>query len=178
MQASNSRDATLIEYYCNLVRARVPTAYLTTFRIEHEERRVTSHHLIHMTKSAKGFRLMKDTMWGLGETIHGKGALALDQASLRGGSPLLSDPLDSTKTDILARLSDSPLQTGDFYGRIPEERDNNFCEKGYRKALKELEQEGTITITKLDGTPAPASTRRKIKGQTTMGAKYAVHLSA
>lgn len=81
-KSPKEKEEIIIAFYKDAFQTDVPDLFCTAFRVEYEDKRATSHYLIHLSRNAMGFRLMKEIMWPLGETAEGKGALALEQASI------------------------------------------------------------------------------------------------
>src|SRR5690606_6217341 len=57
-----ARETIALDAYRRALRTESGAQYLAPFRVEAEERRKTSHFLLHATKSALGFKIMKSVM--------------------------------------------------------------------------------------------------------------------
>lgn len=131
-ESTSDKETAIVSYYAKLVRERIGAKFLTAFRVENEERRVTSHYLIHVTKSPLGFRIMKDVMWKVGSSDEQTGGLSLEQAS-KTGSPMLVRPRwEQLKQAILDVLQSGPRRASYFYHQLSEEPGNLLCESAVR----------------------------------------------
>lgn len=176
----DEKEEIIIGFYKDALQADVKDLFCTAFRVEYENKRSTSHYLIHLSRNAMGFRLMKEIMWPLGETASGKGALALEQASIAGSRPLFNPEWDEVKASILAELKGArgPLLAKYFYETVSERRDNQLCRQAYKKALLELEAAKKVLVIDKNGKPTTAQTRRKYKGEPTLSAECSIQLTA
>lgn len=154
------KEECIVRYYDELIRAQTGAPFVTMFRVESEERRATSHYLIHVTKHPLGFRIMKDVMWEVGRTDEGVGGLALEQASFTDAPLLLKARWELVKAHVVAELRDRPRRVAYFYETLVVQPHSALCEKAYRRALLELEGEGTVCVLAKDGSGALAGKRR------------------
>lgn len=177
-KSPKEKEEIIVGFYKDAFDADVSDLFCTAFRVEYEDKRATSHYLIHLSRNAMGFRLMKEIMWPLGETAEGKGALALEQASILGSRPLFNPEWDDVKTSILDELKGArgPLRAKYFYITLSERRDNVLCRPAYKKALLELESANKIIVLDKDGNATTATTRRKYKGEPTLSEECLVRL--
>lgn len=178
-KSPGEREDIIIEAYKDALKEDVPRLFCTAFRVEHEDKRKTSHYLIHLSRHPLGFALMKDIMWPLGETEEGKGGLELEQASLSGSEPMFRPEWDEVKASVLQELKASHggrLQAKYFYTTLSEQPDNALCRAAYRKALFELEAEGKIVVLDKNGAVTSALTRRKFKGKPTLSEECVIAL--
>ena len=154
------KEECIVRFYDALIRKETGAAFVTMFRVENEERRVTSHYLIHVTKHAMGFRIMKDVMWDVGKSDEGMGGLALEQASLTDEPMLIRARWEGVKAHVEKELLAGPRRVSHFYETLVMEQSNRLCEKAYRRALLELEAEGKVVVLAKDGSGAVATARR------------------
>ena len=168
------KEECIVRYYDELIRAETGAQFVTMFRVESEDRRATSHYLIHVTKHPLGFRIMKDVMWDVGRTDEGVGGLALEQASFTDAPMLFKTRWDQLKAHVLAELQAGPRRVSYFYDTLVVQPQNVHCEKAYRRALLELEGDGTICVLAKDGSGAVAGKRRS----GTLAKDYYVRLAA
>lgn len=151
--------------------------YTTAFRIEHEDKKKTSHYLIHATKHPLGFKIMKEVMWSRGRSENKRGGLEFAQASRTVFAPLFG-PLYDIKNDILNAVKTGPRCVGLFYDEWVERPEDAYSRSAYKQALLELESDGDIEVLDKDGkTPKPASMRKRHKGEPTLGDGYYVRLA-
>lgn len=174
-----SKEDLILRTYRQALSDDMGLCYTIPFGIQHQARKITSHYLIHATKKAVGFSIMKDVMWKLGETDDGQGGLWFEQASRTGTSLLF--PLEEY------RIEDSILEELRKNGLVPVNRffkdwvidhSNLVSESAYKKALLNLEALERIVVFDKDGkTPKPARNRMR-KGSPTLGEGYFVRLVA
>jgi len=176
-QNADAKEEIIIAAYLEALDYEIKDLFSTAFRIEFEDKRSTSHYLIHLTRNDLGFKLMKEIMWPLGRTNEGDGALSLEQASVAGNRPLFRPRWDEVKASILRDLQAAagPLATNYFYDTLSSQRGNQLCRPAYRKALLELEAAGRVIIKKGDNITT-AATRPK-RGGPTLGDNYSIHLA-
>lgn len=169
------REKTIIQYYEDLVRADTPGKYVVSFQVEREDRRKTSHYLVHVAQHPRGFAIMKDVMWSVGKTSEGQGGLQFEQASYSGVEMLFRPEWDSIKASVLGELRAGARSVAFFTEELVQRPENRLCRAAYRKALLELEREGELLVLAPDGrTPAPK--RRPNKGEMTLSALHYVKL--
>lgn len=176
LKTATDREDTIVSFYLDALAADVPDLFSTAFRIESEQKKKTSHYLIHLTRSPLGFRLMKEVMWPLGKSADGGGGLALEQASMRAGPRLFRPEWDAVKQGVLDLLKNGPLMVGYFYDTLSEQRGNRLCRHAYKEALLELEDAGKIAIIDKKGQLTSKATRIVRKGVPTLGETHTVHL--
>jgi len=167
----DQKEAYIMSVYQTLIDAAVVGTYSTSFRIEYEHKRLTSHYFIHLTRNELGFRIMKEVMWPLGRTAEGDGGLEFEQASLAGGQLLFRPRWDDVRNGILAELSvnGGRLSARYFYETLSCRKQNVLCRQAYKAALLELERQGLVVVFGKDGQATTASGRKKHKGQPTLG---------
>lgn len=154
------KEACIVAYYDALIRAETGAKFVTMFRVESEDRRATSHYLIHVAKHPMGFRIMKDVMWDVGQTDEGTGGLALEQASASGEPMLIRSRWERVKSHVLDVLRAGQQRVSHFYETLATEPENKLCEKAYRRALLELEKSGEVVVLAKDGSGTVAPKRR------------------
>lgn len=147
----DEREQAIVTYYEELLRTQTPAKYVVSFRVEKEDRRVTSHYLIHAAQHPLGFAIMKDVMWGVGKTAEGKGGLALEQASSVPMQMLFTPQWESIRQSILSELLHGMKSVSYFCVELVQRADSRLCSKAYKTALLELEAEGKIVVFGKDG---------------------------
>lgn len=175
--SSTEKEAVLVSHYYDLLKRTIDTEFVTGFRVEYENRRVVSHYFIHVTRSGLAYRIMKSIMWGLGRTESGRGGLALAQASTSQTLTMIDPEWDTLRASIISELR-APRKAQHFYDTLSEQPGNLYCDKAYREALLELEEEGTILVVDKKGKLTTAATRPKRKGQSTLSAPHTIKLNA
>ncbi|MBA3546174.1 MAG: three-Cys-motif partner protein TcmP [Nannocystis sp.] len=158
---SAEREEAIIRYYEDLLRNQTPGRFVVSFRVEREERRITSHYLVHVAQHPRGFAIMKDVMWSVGKTTEGKGGLLFEQASISTMYMLFTPEWDSVKASVLRELSAGKKPMTYFYDVLTHRPENRLCGTAYRNAILELEKEGKVFVLGEDGeTQTPKRPRR------------------
>jgi hypothetical protein len=172
------KELKIVNFYINALKEEISKdIFVTPFAIEHQQKKITSHYLIHVTKHRLGFKIMKDVMWNLGTSDEGIGNLGLVQASKYDGMLLFRPKWDSFKESIITGLQNGMIQAREFYEDWVFRPDDRFAEPAYREALLELEEEGQIIVLDKHGrSPKPAESRKKLKGKQTLGKDYYIAL--
>lgn len=169
------REELILSHYRDALREEAGVKFTIPFRVESEDKKKTSHYLIHASKHSLGFKIMKNVMWWHGQSEYDAGALEFAQASRSDFMPLF-DQADLIKRAILDALkkigSMKVAEFCDSWVRCPE---NLLCESAYKSALLALEESGDIEVLGKDGiTLAPANTRPKRKKKPTLANDYFV----
>lgn len=171
------RERLILTHYRNALNG-ISVKYTTAFRIEHEDRKSTSHYLIHATKHPLGFCIMKDVMWRLGQTEDQEFGLEFAQASRTNFYPLFDFQGDEVKSQILKALNNGPLLVAVFCKDWVCRPNDTLCEPAYKKALLELETAGKIQVLSKTNQKiiVPATARPKKNGKATLANDYFVQL--
>ncbi len=173
-ESAYQREQAVIDTYRSAIRMASGAQYVLPFRIEAEGRRSTSHFLVHATKNALGFKIMKHVMWEAGRAEgDAEGRLELLQASAGDLRAMMRADLKELSEAILKRLADGPARIEEFYDQWVCRPTDPFTEGCYRRVLLQLEAEGRIKILdRACQNEANAATRRRRKGQPTLGKDY------
>ena len=143
------REQAFVTYFVSQVGAKFNLKFAVRFSPEDKvpggERR-TKFYLLHFSGHSKAALLMKEVMWRLSDDVTEL------QFSGRGGNQQLrlieSVPdLEQLRCNLIARFD---RQSATFDTIRLETLDWPFVEKHYRKVLKELEQNGVVTIRRMD----------------------------
>jgi three-Cys-motif partner protein len=171
------REQLIVAHYRAALREDIGAEYTIPFRVEHENKQTTSHYLIHATKHPLGFKIMKSVMWRRGHSDDQAGGLELAQKSRTNFIPLFDDRGDTIKKAIVKGLAGGQQKADLFCTEWVMRPDDMIAEPAYKQALLELEAVGTIEVVGKDGkTPAPADSRQKRNGKSTLGNDYYVKL--
>lgn len=175
-----SPEDTIVSYYVDLLRGECGADFVLPFRIEREDRRTTSHYLIHATKNAIGFRIMKDVMFSVGTAgSDGVGSLELRQAGASDISVLFRTDIIDAKKEILALLAKGPALVSSCTIDLAERPNDMLAPKAYKQLLLQLEESGHIKVYDKQNTNlSPSTARRKIKGKPTLADDYWLRLPA
>lgn len=172
-----AREQLILSEFRRRVREVTGADYFLPFRIESEGKRVTSHYLIHVTKHARGFAIMKDVMLEtLPKRIPSSGQMALHQASAGFESSLIDVfSHQDLRTKVLQRLGASILSVREVVAGC-ESPDDQDSQKAWKQAVIVLEQQGALQVFRDAAcqVPAPAKRRQMRNGATTLGDDYFV----
>jgi three-Cys-motif partner protein len=172
------REEIILSEYSKALLEDMGVTYVIPFRVEHEDKRKTSHYLIHASKHPLGFRIMKDVMWRQGHGENQSGGLELRQRSRTNFVPMF-DRHEDIKSEILTALSEKPLKVSVFYEDWTMRPTDFRCESAYREALLGLENEGKIQVLSKDGKKViTADTRPKRNNKITLAKDYYVRLKS
>jgi three-Cys-motif partner protein len=149
------REMIVVEGLCNILR-KSGSRFVLPFRFRNDEGTRTSHHLIFLSKSFRGYDIMKDIMYNESSSKDGEVAsFEYNPRDMRYRQRLLfelSRPLDDLQ-DML--LQDYSGQTIDF-DRLYENHsvDKPYVRKNYKDVLKKLLDDGKITaVSRKTGKP-------------------------
>ncbi|MEN0066398.1 MAG: three-Cys-motif partner protein TcmP [Myxococcota bacterium] len=168
-----AREDHIIHTYRNLLSNETPATYIAPFRVEFEERRRTSHYLIHATKHKLGFKIMKDIMWQNGRRQDGPGGLEYQQASMEKQFSMF-DYQQATVVKTITRELETctRCRVEHFTDQLAGRAEDLVAPRGYRDALQHMERQGTIIVEAKDG-----SGERAKRQPGTLGDEYFVTLS-
>jgi hypothetical protein len=170
------REEIILLEYCKALADDMGAKYIIPFRVEHEDQKRTSHYLIHVTKHPRGFSIMKDVMWRLGQGEDQPGGLELRQRSRTNFVPMFDKGAD-IKEEILSALRAGPVRVSVFYEDWTMRPNDMRCETAYRKALLELEDSGKLEVLGKDGKNVMSvDARPRRKNKPTLAKDYYVRL--
>lgn len=156
------REVTLLQYYLSNIKENTKVEFVAPFRVEFEDKKKTSHYLLHITSHKYGFRIMKDIMWSIGQREDGAGGLEFSQASLKKGQLLFDYQLNEIKSSILDYLNtERQIIVSFFTKHLVEQPDNLYSTPAYKEAIKQLENEGKVWILAKNGSGVLAKKRKK-----------------
>ncbi len=154
------RELTVVEAICEALK-EMGGQYVLPFRFRHEIGNRTSHHLIFVSKHAKGYEVMKEIMAKeSSDQMQGVPSFEYNPATLQ--QPLLFEftrPLDALEDMLLDTFSGRTMTMKEIYDE--HHVGKPYISKNYKIALGNLESNGRIVAE------PPASKRRKIKGEIT-----------
>ncbi|RNC82626.1 MAG: three-Cys-motif partner protein TcmP [Phycisphaera sp.] len=174
-----AREQLIVDTYLDAIRNQGEAEYVVPFRVEYRDRRATSHYLIHATKHALGFKIMKHVMWEAARNEAGQeGRMELRQASAGDLSSQMRTDLVQMEQDIVNYLNSHGRSLVRLFCSDWVERPSDFfSEAAYKRKLLDMEQRGVVRVIAKDGSgPKPSSSRMKRKGQPTLANDYFVEL--
>lgn len=142
--------------------------YVLPFRFKNNIGNRTSHHLIFVSKSVKGYEIMKDIMANESSKAD-QGVPSFEYSPADINQPLLFEltrPLDDLASMLLTAFSDRQLTVRQIYEEHNVGRP--YILKNYKDILKQLEADGKIRVA------PPSAKRRKCKGEVTLGDEVTV----
>lgn len=149
---SQERELFIVEELCQALQF-YGSRYVLPFRFKNARGQRTSHHLIFVSKSFRGYEIMKDIM-------------ARESTSSTQGVPsfeynpadflpkqmllfLLSRPFDDLKDDLLNKFDKQTLEMKEIYER--HNVNTPYVKKNYKEVLRQLFDEGTIQAVSPNG---------------------------
>lgn len=171
------REKYILSEYCNALAEDMGVKYIIPFRVEHEDKKRTSHYLIHASKHPLAFRIMKDVMWRRGHSEDSAGGLELRQSGRTNFVPMF-DRYGDIKEEILNVLNVRSLRVSVFYDEWTARPTDMQCESSYREALLGLENDRKVEVLSKDGkNVVPVNARPRPKGKATLAKDYYVRLA-
>jgi three-Cys-motif partner protein len=164
-----------LSHYRTCLASHTGAGWILPFRIESETRAITSHYLIHVSKSALGFKIMKDIMWDLGGDEAHSGGLHLRQASTRSGQLEFDTTAAAVDATIFEELTRGEQPVTYFTEVLPCRPNDFIAPKCYKARLLALEGQGRIEVRR-GGISVHAKDRKTYKGRPTLGENYTVRL--
>lgn len=146
-KSPEERELIVVQTLCDALRNN-GSQYVLPFRFKNDEGTRTSHHLIFLSKSFRGYDIMKEIMYKeSSDNIGGVASFEYNprDAHFKQGSlfDLLSRPLDDLQGMLLQQYA---RRTVDF-NRLYEEHsvDKPYIKKNYKEVLITLLESGRIT---------------------------------
>lgn len=132
------------------------SVYYTAFQFQEEDIKTTSHFILHLTKNAKGYELVKtiyNDFANVGTTFDGFHTYTFDPKLLNKHDMELFDYSSDNIQSLADRLFDI------YRGKVVDARSlfdtdqikTNYCLSHYTEALRKLVEEGKIKSTFTDG---------------------------
>lgn len=153
------REESIIQEFCEALKD-MGGKYTLPFCFRDRRRNRTSHYLIHVSKDALGYGLMKEIMasYSMSDidkvptfTFDPKKQLTLN----------FNRPLRELIEQLVEKFKGQKLKVRDIYEK--HQKGTRFVKRNYKDALRALESEGKIEID------LPFEERRVIKGKVTLG---------
>ena len=141
------REMIVVQALCDALRNN-GSQYVLPFRFKSEDGTRTSHHLIFLSKSFRGYEIMKDIMYKeSSENIGGVASFEYNPADsiYKQGSlfDMLSRPLDDLQGMLVQEYRGRIISFTQLYEQHSVDRP--YVKKNYKDALKALLAEGKIT---------------------------------
>ncbi len=144
------REALILEELAGEIKALGGT-YVLPFTFRNSSGTRTSHKLVFVTKSFKGYAIMKDIMAKESST-EDQGVPSLTYSPADHSMPLLFSlrrPLDQLRNSLLKDFAGRELSVTEIYER--HSVDTPYVMKNYKEILTQLEGEGKIAVRSLKG---------------------------
>ena len=169
------REIVIIEALCNAIKESIKslgssyaTPYVLPFRFCNEQKTITSHHLIFVSKHIRGYEIMKDIMARESSSREqGVPSFEYNQASKR--QPFLfglSQPIEDLAEALCQFFAGKSLTMLEVYAE--HHVDTRYIKSNYKKALILLEADGKVQVE------PTAVKRRKVNGVITFSDKALV----
>lgn len=126
--------------------------YVLPFTFRNSSGTRTSHKLVFVSKSFKGYAIMKDIMAKESST-EDQGVPSLTYSPADWSMPLLFSlrrPLDQLRASLLNDFAGQELSIANIYER--HSVDTPYVIKNYKETLKQLEADGKVVLRSLQGT--------------------------
>ncbi len=152
--SSADRELTIVEKLCEALKP-AGDRYVLPFRFKDDRGSRTSHHLIFVSKSFRGYDIMKNVMAGESSRKE-QGVASFEYSPSDKRYPLLfemSRPLEDLEGMLLRDFAGQTIQFDRLYRTHSVGKP--YIESNYKQVLKKLEESGTITVSK------PGQKRRK-----------------
>lgn len=140
------REMIVVQALCDALKNN-GSQYVLPFRFKNEEGTRTSHHLIFLSKSFRGYDIMKEIMYKeSSENIGGVASFEYNPAdgNFKQGSlfDMLSRPLDELRGMLLKEYRGQTISFNQLYQQ--HSVDKPYIKKNYKDVLKDLLMEGEI----------------------------------
>lgn len=145
------REALILEELAAEIKALGGT-YVLPFTFRNSSGTRTSHKLLFVSKSFKGYAIMKDIMAKESSTAD-QGVPSLTYSPADWSMPLLFSlqrPLDQLRASLLKDFAGQELSVAEIYER--HSVDTPYVMKNYKETLTQLEAEGKVAVRSLKGT--------------------------
>jgi len=125
--------------------------FYTAFKFQEEDSKGTSHYILHLTKNAKGFELIKtiyNDFANVGTVFDGKNTYTFDAKSLDNPVNKIFDEhaksrnVDNLKELIQSEYSGKSVLSEDLFNN--HHKNNLYSRSHYTKALRRLVEEGKL----------------------------------
>lgn len=141
------REMIVVQALCDALKNN-GSQYVLPFRFKNEEGTRTSHHLIFLSKSFRGYDIMKEIMYKeSSENIGGVASFEYNPAdsNFKQGSlfDMLLRPLDELRGMLLQEYRGKTIGFNQLYQQ--HSVDKPYIKKNYKDVLKALLMEGKIT---------------------------------
>lgn len=145
------REALILEKLAAEIKALGGT-YVLPFTFKNSSGTCTSHKLVFVSKSFKGYAIMKDIMAKESST-EDQGVPSLTYSPADRSMPLLFSlqrPLDQLRVSLLKDFAGQEVSVADIFER--HSVDTSYVMKNYKDTLKQLEADGKVGVRSLKGT--------------------------
>ncbi|MEQ8653806.1 MAG: three-Cys-motif partner protein TcmP [Kiloniellales bacterium] len=148
--ASNLRESTILEELAAEIKS-LGGQFVLPFTFKNQTGNRTSHMLIFVSKSFKGYEIMKDIMAKESST-NDEGVASFQYSPADASMPLLfslSQPLSKLKDDLLKQYSDQKISVNRIYREHSVGKP--YVRKNYTEVIRELERDGVVTANSVTG---------------------------
>ena len=144
------REALILEELANEIKGLGGT-YVLPFTFRNSSGTRTSHKLVFVSKSFKGYAIMKDIMAKESST-EDQGVPSLTYSPADWSMPLLFSlqrPLDQLRASLRNDFAGQEVSVANIYER--HSVDTPYVIKNYKETLKQLEADGEVVVRSLQG---------------------------
>lgn len=168
---SKKREQVIMSHFRLALIEESGAKYILPFRIESENKRSTSHYLLHATKHELGFKIMKEVMERVARDKGAEaGTFQLLQASPTETGLFVDANVQAAKDAIIQHLkAEKKCKVERFRKEWVVRPDDLFTSSSYRRILLDMEEEDLIEVLDKAGkNPEPPSKRKAFKGEPSM----------
>jgi three-Cys-motif partner protein len=143
--APEQREALILEHLAMALK-EMGGKYVLPFRFRNSNGTRSTHHLVFVSKNAKGYEIMKGIMAKESST-HDQGVASLEYSPADASTPLLFSlqrPLDKLADDLLSKFAGRTMLMIQVYDE--HHVDTPFIKKNYKDALTFLERQKRIDV--------------------------------
>jgi three-Cys-motif partner protein len=148
------RELIIVEELCQALKS-YGSRYVLPFRFKNNRGKRTSHHLIFVSKSFRGYEIMKDIMARESSSnTHGVPSFEYNPADFLPKQSLLFQlyrPLHDLKNDLLNTFKGKKVTMRNIYEL--HNVDTSYVKKNYKEVLRELYEGGSIVAVSPTGKP-------------------------
>lgn len=142
-----AREEIVIEALCQALK-ELGGKFTLPFRFKHETKKMTSHHLILVSKHPLGYKMMKEIMAKeSSDQVDGVASFEYNPGRLKQGLLFqLSRPLDDLAGMLLSEFAGRTLLLQDLFDA--HNVDTPYIMRNYQEVLRRLEDAGKVTTTR------------------------------
>lgn len=175
-EGDRKKEVLVRDHFTLALKEDAGAEFFVPFAVQAPDSSRTSHYLIHCSCNDLAFKIMKQVMYAASNDQSDEyGSLAYLSAEELGQqlSFFARQDIEEQKERIITSLHASPKRVRHFCDEWVRRPQDPFSSKQYKTMLLALERDGHVSVYSKDGTsPCPPESRRKHKGNATLGDEY------